>query len=157
MALRKCDNCGNEVPDSQFCIRCGHKLEGGGPGLSRISRLPGASAVGHGLSRVLRVDPSSLSGVRRAYAAAPNESVLRPTIVSTIFPQLPRPSMAGFRTCLALGVVTVGVLGVAKLYPVALIAGAVMLPILVVLYMVDINLFEEQSLPVIGATLAWGI
>src|ERR1700693_6063945 len=156
MALRTCDHCGQQVPASRFCIRCGNELEGGEPALSRFTRVPGASAVGRGMSGVLSLDPTSLSGVRRAFAAAPDESVLRPTIVSTIFPQLPRPSMAGFRTCLALGVVTVGVLGVAKLYPVALFAGAVMLPILVVLYMVDINLFEEQSLPVIGATLAWG-
>ena len=157
MALRTCENCGNEVPASRFCIRCGHEHEGGETALSRIGRVPGASAVGRGLSGVLSIDPSSLSGVRRAFAAAPHESVLRPTIVSTIFPQLPRPSMAMFRTCLGLGVATVLVLGLAKLYPVALIAGAVLLPVLVVLYMVDVNIFEEQSLPVIGGTLAWGL
>jgi hypothetical protein len=157
MALRTCENCGNEVPASRFCIRCGHEHEGGETALSRIGRVPGASAVGRGLSGVLSIDPSSLSGVRRAFAAAPHESVLRPTIVSTIFPQLPRPSMAMFRACLGLGVATVLVLGLAKLYPVALIAGAVLLPVLVVLYMVDVNIFEEQSLPVIGGTLAWGL
>jgi hypothetical protein len=157
MALRTCEHCGNEVPASRFCIRCGHEHDGGESALSGISRVPGASAVGRGLSGVLRIDPTSLSGVRRAFAAAPNESVLRPTIVSTIFPQLPRPSMVMFRTCLGLGLATVLVLGLAKLYPVALIAGAVLLPVLVVLYMVDINVFEEQSLPVIGATLVWGL
>ena len=157
MALRTCEHCGNEVPASRFCIRCGHEHEGGGSALSGISRVPGASAVGRSLSGVLKIDPTSLSGVRRAFAAAPNESVLRPTIVSTLFPQLPRPSMAMFRTCLGLGLATVLVLGLAKLYPVALIAGAVLLPVLVVLYMVDINVFEDQSLPVIGATLVWGL
>src|SRR5450755_2119566 len=156
MALRTCEHCANEVPASRFCIRCGHEHEGGESALSGISRVPGASAVGRSLSGVLKIDPTSLSGVRRAFAAAPNESVLRPTIVSTLFPQLPRPSMAVFRTCLGLGLATVLVLGLAKLYPVALIAGAVLLPMLVVLYMIDVNVFEEQSLPVIGATLAWG-
>ncbi len=157
MALRKCDHCGQEVPASRFCIRCGHQLEGGDQALSRLSRVPGASAVGRGVSGVLNVDPTSLSGVRRAFAAAPNESVLRPTIVSTIFPQLPQPSMGVFRRCLALGLATVLVLGLAKLYPVALIAGAVLFPMLVVLYLVDVNVFEEQSLRVIGATLLWGL
>jgi len=157
MALRTCEHCGNEVPASRFCIRCGHEHEGGEPALSRIGRVPGASAVGRRLSGVLSIDPASLSAVRRAFAAAPNESVLRPTIVSTIFPQLPRPSMATFRTCLGLGLATMLVLGLAKLYPVALIAGAVLLPVLVVLYMVDVNVFEEQSLPVIGGTLVWGL
>lgn len=65
--------------------------------------------------------------------------------------------MAVFRTCLGLGLATVLVLDLAKLYPVALIAGALLLPMLVVLYMVDVHVFEEQSLPVIGATLAWGV
>jgi hypothetical protein len=157
MALRTCEHCGNQVPASRFCIRCGHEHDAGQSALSRIGRVPGASAVGRGLSGVLRIDPTSLSGVRRAFAAAPNESVLRPTIVSTIFPQLPRPSMATFRACLALGVATVLVLGLAKLYPIALIAGAVLLPLLVVLYMVDVNVFEQQSLPVIGGTLVWGL
>ncbi|HUO72046.1 MAG TPA: zinc ribbon domain-containing protein [Solirubrobacteraceae bacterium] len=157
MALTKCEHCGSEVPASRFCIRCGHELEGGETALSQFSRVPGASAVGRGLSGVLSIDPSSLSGVRRAFAAAPHESVLRPTIVSTIFPQLPRPSMAAFRTCLGLGLASVLVLGLAGLYPVALIAGAVLLPVLVVLYMVDVNVFEEQSLPVIGGTLLWGL
>jgi ribosomal protein L32 len=157
MALTRCDHCGNEVPASRFCIRCGHQLEGGEAALSRISRVPGASAVGRGLSGVMNLDPTSLSGVRRAFAAAPNESVLRPTLVSTIFPQLPRPSMTDFRRCLALGAATVLVLGLAKLYPVALIAGAILLPMLVVLYLVDVNVFEQQSLAVIGATLAWGL
>jgi ribosomal protein L32 len=157
MALRRCENCGQQVPASRFCIRCGYELEGGEPALSRIGRVPGASVVARGLSSVLSIDPTSLSGVRRAFAAAPDESVLRPTIVSTIFPQLPRPSMAVFRTCLALGAGTVLVLGLAKLYPIGLIAGAVLLPMLVALYMVDINVFEQQSLPIIGGTLAWGV
>jgi ribosomal protein L32 len=157
MALTRCENCGNQVPASRFCIRCGHQFEGGQQALSRVGRVPGASAVGRGLSGVLSIDPTSLSGVRRAFAAAPDESVLRPTIVSTIFPKLPRPSMVVFRSCLALGVATVLVLGLAKLYPVALIAGAVLLPLLVVLYMVDVNVFEQQPLTVVVGTLAWGL
>jgi ribosomal protein L32 len=157
MALRKCANCGHEVPDSRFCIRCGHEHAGGEPALSRMSRVPGASAVGRGVSGVLKIDPASLSGVRRAFAAAPNESVLRPTIVSTIFPQLPQPSMATFRICLGLGLGTVLVLGLAGLYPVALIAAAVLLPMLVVVYMFDVNVFEDLPLPVVCTTIVWGV
>jgi hypothetical protein len=157
MALRTCEHCGQQVPASRFCIRCGNELEGGEPALSLVGRVPGASAAGRGLSSILRIDPTSLSGVRRAFAAAPNESVLRPTIVSTIFPQLPRPSMAVFRTCLGLGLATVLVLGLAKLYPVGLISAAVLLPMLVVLYLLDVNVFAQQPLMVLGATLGWGL
>jgi ribosomal protein L32 len=157
MALRRCENCGHEVPASRFCIRCGYELEAGERALSRLSRVPGASAVGRGVSGVLSLDPASLSGVRRAFAAAPSESVLRPAIVSTIFPKLPHSSMRAFRTCLALGAAAVLVLGVAKLYPVALIAAAVMLPTLVIIYMFDVNVFEDTSLAVVIGTVAWGL
>ncbi|MGI8712824.1 MAG: hypothetical protein ACR2NR_06520 [Solirubrobacteraceae bacterium] len=157
MALERCDHCGQEVPASRFCIRCGNRLDDEQPARSGISRIPGGSALGRGMSGVLSIDPSSLSGVRRAFAAAPQESVLRPTIVSTIFPQLPRSSMRAFRGCLALGVAAVLVLGVAKLYPVALIAGALMLPTLVIIYMFDVNVFEDTSLPVVLGTVGWGL
>ena len=156
MALRRCDNCGSEVPASRFCIRCGHELEDGTRALSRFVRMPGSGVIDRGVSGVFRIDPRSLSGVRRAFAAAPNEHVLRPSVVSTIFPQLPKPRMEVFRICFAFGVATVLVLGLAKLYPVALLAGAVLLPLLVVIYMVDVNDFEQASLPVIAGTLAWG-
>jgi len=156
MALERCSHCDSEVPASRYCIRCGNHLSGDGPALSRIGKA-GASGISRSLSGVLSLDPSSLSGVRRAYAAAPQESVLRPTIVSTIFPQLPRSSMVAFRSCLALGALTVLVLGLAKLYPVALIAAAIMLPTLVIVYMFDVNVFEDTSLPVVLATVAWGL
>jgi hypothetical protein len=48
-------------------------------------------------------------------------------------------------------------LGLAKLYPVALVAGAALLPMLVVLYLIDVNVFEEQPVAVVGGTLAWGL
>jgi ribosomal protein L32 len=157
MALERCDNCGHEVPASRFCIRCGNRLDGEEPALSGIARIPGGSVLGKGMSGVLSLDPSSLSGVRRAFAAAPEESVLRPTIVSTIFPQLPHSSMRAFRSCLALGLAAVLILGIAKLYPVALIASAVMLPTLVIIYMFDVNVFEDTSLSFVLGTVGWGL
>src|SRR5919199_2134585 len=113
MALTHCEWCEHEVPDSAFCYRCGHQL--GDPpesrGLSGTSKvLSRPSLVQRGVSGVLRLPqgrPESLSGVRRAFAAAPEESVLRPSIVSTIFPQLPQPSLRAFRTALAAGLACV--------------------------------------------------
>jgi ribosomal protein L32 len=127
MALTRCENCGHEVPASRFCIRCGHRLEGGSAQRSR------------------------------AYAPAPNERVLSPRVVSTIFPQLPHSSMREFRACLALGSGAVLLIGLAGLYPIALIAGALMLPVLVIIYMFDVNVFEDTSLPVVLGTVVWGL
>src|SRR5438270_376978 len=157
MALRECDWCGSQVPDSRFCIRCGNELnlEKQTGALSRfdqsVSSIRGLSSVSRGLSGVFSLPgagepPSSLSGVRRAFAAAPGESVLRPSIVSTVFPQLPQSSMAVFRLCLGLGSATVLVLGLAKLYPVALLVAAILLPALAVVYFYDVNIFEAQPL-----------
>lgn len=130
-------------------------------GLSGVAERPGAfTGIARTASAVMGIPnaerPASLSGVRRAFAAAPEESVLRPSVVSTLFPQLPRPSMAAFRISLALGIATVLALGLLKMYPVGLIAAAVVVPALAVLYFYDVNTYEEQPFAVVGATVAWG-
>src|SRR5215212_8845803 len=162
MALTRCEWCDHEVPDSTFCYRCGHQL--GDPpesrGLSGTSTtISKPSMIQRGVSGVLGIPqgrPESLSGVRRAFAAAPNESVLRPSIVSTIFPQLPKPDMVAFRASLALGAATVLVLGALKLYPIALIAAAIMVPALAILYFYDVNVYEDSPASVIALTLLCG-
>ncbi|MEA2479487.1 MAG: hypothetical protein QOJ07_1409 [Thermoleophilaceae bacterium] len=161
MALTRCEWCEHQVPDSNFCVRCGHELHTSteARGMSGTMSRPGAfSGIARTMSGVLRIPerPASLSGVRRAFAASPNESVLRPSIVSTIFPQLPQPSMIAFRVSLAIGLATVLLLGVLKLYPVGLIAAAVMLPALAALYFYDVSVYEDQPATVIGATMLWG-
>src|SRR3954451_25050859 len=163
MALTHCEWCEHEVPDSAFCYRCGHQL--GDPpesrGLSSTSKktISRPSMIHSGISGVMGLPqgrPESLSGVRRAFAAAPNESVLRPSIVSTIFPQLPKPDMVAFRASLALGAATVVLLGALKLYPIALIAAAIMVPALAILYFYDVNVYEDSPASVIALTLVCG-
>jgi hypothetical protein len=65
--------------------------------------------------------------------------------------------MREFRACLALGSGAVLLIGLAGLYPIALIAGALMLPVLVIIYMFDVNVFEDTSLPVVLGTVVWGL
>jgi len=162
MALTHCEWCEHEVPDSAFCYRCGHQL--GDPpesrGLSGTSKVVAKpSMIQRGISGVMGIPqgrPESLSGVRRAFAAAPDESVLRPSIVSTIFPQLPKPDMVAFRASLALGSATVLLLGVLKLYPIALIAAAIMVPALAILYFYDVNVYEDNPASVVALTLLCG-
>lgn len=162
MALTRCEWCEHEVPASAFCYRCGHQL-GDAPesrGLSGTSKtISQPSLIQRGVSGVLGIPqgrPESLSGVRRAFAAAPNESVLRPSIVSTIFPQLPRPDMFAFRVSLGLGAATVLLLGILKLYPIALIAAAIMVPALAILYFYDVNIYEDSPASVVALTLLCG-
>jgi hypothetical protein len=62
-----------------------------------------------------------------------------------------------FRVSLALGVATVLVLGLLKLYPVGLIAAAVLLPALAILYFYDVSVYEDTPALVLGATMVWGL
>ncbi len=72
-----CRACGHDVPAGKFCGLCGARLtrdSGRGPDWLRVSD----------------------------YAAAPSESVLQPSIVSSVFPHLPERSHGAFRAGLAL-------------------------------------------------------
>jgi hypothetical protein len=92
-----------------------------------------------------------------AFAAAPNERVLGPSLVSTLFPRLPRSHLGTFRIGLALGIGLVGGLTVAGLYPVALAVAAAIVPALIVVYVYAVDVYEDEPLAVLGATVLWGV
>jgi len=121
-----CDDCGQEVPEGNFCIRCGNSLS------EEVAR-------------------------KRRFSAAPNEGLNRPSIVSSIFPQLPKAGMDTFRAALLIGVSAVVVLALFRMFPLAVIASAVLTPLLVVLYLYDVDVYEDEPLSVIGFTMAWGV
>ena len=127
-----CNQCGNQVPRMQFCIRCGDPLG----------------------------DEYSAEHVReqrRRFAAAPDERVNAVALVSTLFPQLPRADMRSFRLAFAAGVAIVVGLALLGFYPVALASAAVLVPLLMVLYLWDVDIYEDEPVWVIGATMLWGI
>jgi hypothetical protein len=123
----RCDDCGQEVPEGNFCIRCGNSLS------EELARKG-----------------------RRGFAANPKEGLHRPSVVSSIFPQLPRADMDTFRAALLLGVAVVVVLAVFRLFPLAVVASAVLTPLLVVLYLYDVDVYEDEPISVIAFTMVWG-
>lgn len=127
--LVNCNQCGNSVPRMRFCIRCGHTLadEYGGEKLRR----------------------------KGSYAAQPDEPV-RTIAISTIFPQLPRADMHLFRTALLVGTAIVVALAAVGAFPLAVSTAAVIVPLLMVLYLWDVDVYEDEPLYVLGATMAWG-
>jgi ribosomal protein L32 len=127
--MTTCSSCGGQTPEGNFCVRCGAPLAAGFSGQSRG---------------------------RSQFAAAPNEGVARPAVVSTLFPRLPRDSRSSFRLALGLGTVAVIVLAALRLFPVALIAAALLFPTIVVLYLVDANIYEDEPIWVMGLTIGWG-
>src|SRR5882724_8421289 len=76
MATMSCPMCGKRVAAGAFCARCG----------AHLSPQRGYWA------ELLRI---------RAYAAAPGDHVLRLSVVSSLFPRLPRRCVSAFRVGLA--------------------------------------------------------
>ena len=93
---------------------------------------------------------------RKQFSAAPNESVMRPMPLSTIFPQLPDAEMSNFYLALGLGVATVVVLAVLGLFPLALVAAAVLMPLITTVYVYDVDVYEDEPIRIIGMTMIAG-
>ena len=100
--------------------------------------------------------PLDSTARRHEFAAHPGEPVQAVRLFSTLFPHLPRDGYDAFRYSLLLGVVVVAGLVLAGLYPLALVASAVVVPVLFVLYFIEVDLYERAPLAVILATVAWG-
>jgi hypothetical protein len=97
------------------------------------------------------------TSARRGFAAAPNEHALAPSLVSTLFPQLPSDSMRTFRIALLAGAVVVLLLGAAGLFPIAVVASAILVPLLLGIYLYDVDLYEDEPAHVLAYTAVWGI
>lgn len=125
--LGDCPHCGERVPAGAFCGNCGQVL--GEP--ERRGRL-------------------------HAYAASPGEHVMRPALISTLFPHLAHRHANLFREAFGVGVLVVILLAALRLYTSALIAAAVLLPILYLLYLYEVEVYEEQPAAVVLATFVAG-
>ena len=95
-------------------------------------------------------------GRRQGFAAAPNEPRILPSVISTLFPQLPRTSMVAFRISLVIGIVIVVVLELLKLFPLAVTVAAILVPLLTILYLYDVDEYEDEPLRVVALTVLWG-
>jgi hypothetical protein len=126
-----CPSCHERTPTGNFCVRCGAPLDD--------EAMPGRP-----------------SRNRPQFAAAPNELLHAPRVISTLFPQLPRPSMADFRMVLTIGTAVVAMLAALRLFPVALIAAAMLTPLLMTLYLVDVDVYEDEPVWAMCLTLGWG-
>jgi len=65
--------------------------------------------------------------------------------------------MTAFRIALVFGVVVTLGLTAAGLYPVALVVAAALMPLVTLLYFVDVDIYEDEPLLVLALTLAWGL
>src|ERR1700752_5197145 len=120
--MRGCPTCHGQTPDGVYCVRCGAPLVGADTGAAALER----------------------SRHRSEFAAAPGEHRYAPWLVSTLFPHLPRHSERHFYAALAGGGLLLAVLGAFRLFPVALIAAAALMPLLTLLYFHDVDIYEGE-------------
>jgi hypothetical protein len=126
-SLVTCMHCGEQVAPGGFCGSCGGHL----------------------------TDPHAQHR-RHAYAAAPNESVHRAAVVTTLFPHLPHRDTHVFREVLAGGVAVVLLLAALRLYTPATLAAALLLPVLYALYLYEVEVYQHEPFVVLAATLVLG-
>jgi RNA polymerase subunit RPABC4/transcription elongation factor Spt4 len=127
--LEPCPHCGELVPAGAFCGHCGAALAEVEAGRSRL----------------------------HAYAAAPHEHVLRPAVVSTLFPHLPRRHAHTFQLVLAAGVLLIVLLAAVRLLAPATVAAAIVLPIVYLLYLYEVEVYEHEPALVLTVTVVAGI
>ena len=130
--LATCPACGRGVPEGEFCAACGAHLA--------LDRGP--------MARRYRY---------HAFAANPAEHVLQPSVISTLFPHLPHRRTAPFSLALLLAAVLLLVLGVLRWTGPAIAAAALLMPLLYLLYLYEVEVYEDEPVMVLGATVALGV
>jgi hypothetical protein len=94
-------------------------------------------------------------GRNAGFRAAPNERRLSPRVTSSLFPRLPRAALRGFRLALLIAISSVVALAMADAFPLAIVVAAVSVPTLSVIYLYDVDVYEDQPLVVVALTVLW--
>jgi hypothetical protein len=124
--LVTCPYCGMSVPAGDFCGHCGAHL-------------------------------TTASTTRRhAFAALPSEHVAQLSIVSTLFPHLAHRRGGAFRWALVSGGAAVLLLAALHLFAPAAVMAIFLLPVLYLLYLYEVEVYEDEPWLVIGATMIAG-
>lgn len=121
-----CPHCGMTVPEGDFCGHCGAHL-------------------------------TTASTTRRhAFAAVPSESVAHLSVVSTLFPHLTHRRGGAFRWSLVGGSAVVVLLAATHLFAPATAVATFLLPALYLLYLYEVEVYENEPWLVVGTTMVAG-
>lgn len=127
--MQTCQHCGRETPDEPFCTWCGAHL----------------STQGETAKRRFH-----------SYVAHAGEHVSQPSVVSTIFPHLPRHRMHEFRWALLGGLGVVVALVGGGLVVASILAAAVLVPALYLVYLYEAQVYRDEPAKVVGVTMVAG-
>ena len=127
-----CPKCSTDNPEvAQFCARCGHGLRRGDP---------------------------SKHGRNKSYAVQSSEGVNQLALISTIMPHTNRESADNYRWAMLGAGVLILAATMLGLLPIAIAAAAFLIPIAYLVYIYDVNLWEDAPLPVVlGLFLVTGV
>ena len=92
---------------------------------------------------------------RRSFAAKPDEPVASFALVSTIMPRGAGERPQTYRIALTIALVVALVAAIFGALPIAILVAAFAIPIVYIVYLYDVNLWEDEPLPVTG--LAFGL
>ncbi|HUQ44599.1 MAG TPA: PrsW family intramembrane metalloprotease [Candidatus Limnocylindria bacterium] len=121
-----CTNCGREGPEGRFCTWCGTR---------------------QGTDATL---------ARRRFAAAPNESLVSPSLLTTFFPHLGERGVNEFRWALGAGLLVLLGLYVLGLITAAFIVAAILVPLVYLLYLYEARVYRDAPVPVTLGTMGGG-
>ena len=121
-----CPHCGISVPEGDFCGHCGAHLT------------------------------TASSTRRHAFAAVPSESVAHLSIVTTLFPHLAHRRGGAFRWALLGGTAAVVLLAALQLFAPATAVATFLLPALYLLYLYEVEVYENEPWLVVGTTMFAG-
>jgi len=125
--LVTCPHCESIVPAGDFCGHCGAHL------------------------------PTANTRRRHAFAAVPAESVAHLAIITTLFPHLPHRRGRPFQLALIAGGAAVIVLALLHLFAPATVAAVCVIPLLYLIYLYEVEVYENEPWLVVGATMAVGL
>lgn len=121
-----CQQCGREGPVGRFCTWCGFRE-------TQDGRARGP-----------------------AFAAAPNERIVAPSVLTTLFPHLVDREVNEFRWAFAAGVLLLFGLYAAGLITAALVVAAILVPVLYTMYLYEARVYRDAPVPITLATLGGG-
>ncbi len=122
----QCSRCLAEAPDeAHFCQRCGLDVTGGD------------------------------ANRRGSYAAKPDESVVSLKLVSSIMPRGAAARPRTYQYALGVALLAVLVAAASGALPVAVLLAAFAVPLVYIVYLYDVNLWEDE--PVLVTGLAFGL
>lgn len=125
------------------CPRCG-------------SELPEAGHFCHACGH----DVTAGEGARRSFAAKPDEPVRSFRLVSSIMPKGAAERPRTYQIAFGIALLTAVVAALLGALPVAILVAALAIPLIYIVYLYDVNLWEDQPIPVTGLafvlTLALG-